>query len=221
MSAVPPPGPRDPWASEVGEADRFGVFAFFAVMVLFGGVAYSLYLRGGRVSFDLDNLLWRDRTAVKLAQSLPGQLGEPPAPLNLKPGVAPGTAGQVQTQLGQPQVPAQPTPVARSQMYVPPVAASMGIAAAQAQPTATPQPQPTAAAGQPAIGAKYKVANTNGDGVYLRRTPNLNDKIVPWPDNTPMEYQGEQVDANGTHWARMKDPRGNVGWVPTQYLSPA
>jgi hypothetical protein len=233
MSALPP---RDPWANEVGENDRFGVFAFFTAMIVFAGVAYALYARagsgGGHFGLDIDNLLWQDRTGVKLSQSLPGQLGEPPTPLKLKPGVAPGTAAQVQTQVVQPPAQAnstaaaaQPTavPATKSDVYVPPVAAAMGIPGAQPQPTATaaPQPTPTAAPAQPQVGAKYKVVNTNGDGVYIRRTPAQADRIVPWPDNTLMEYAGEQTDNEGIHWAKMKDPRGNVGWVPAQYLAPA
>src|SRR5579884_4257752 len=89
MSAVQPP--RDPWASEVGEADHFAVFAFFAVLILFGAVGYGLYAKGSWDALNPDNLLWKDRTAVKL-QLDPGSTGQPPVPLNLKPGVAPGTA---------------------------------------------------------------------------------------------------------------------------------
>jgi hypothetical protein len=230
MSVVQPP--RDPWASEVGDTDRFGVFAFFTAMILFGGVAYGLYAKGGSgggLKLDLDNLLWQDRTAVKLTQSLPGQLGEPPNPLTLKPGVAPGTAAQVQQAVVAPPAQAQPTaasaPAPKSEVYVPPVAAAMGFEGAQAQPTATAVPAratpvATPAAAQPQMGAKYKVVNTSGDGVYIRRNPVQADRIVPWPDNTVMEYAGEQTDNEGIHWAKMKDPRGNVGWVPTQYLAP-
>lgn len=233
MSAFRPTGPRDPWASEVGEPDRFALFAFFAVMILFGGVAYGLYVRphtGGGFNFDLDNLLWQDKVGAKLSQSLPGQLGEPPVPLTLKPGVAPGTtaasAAVVQPAATvEPATAREPTVQPVDKLFVPPVGAAMGIAGAQALPTATPLAAPPtpapAPASQPAMGARYKVINTNGDGVYIRRTPALADRIVPWPENTVMEYAGQQTDAEGLHWARVKDPRGNVGWVPAQYLGPA
>ncbi len=214
MSAVRPSGPRDPWATDAGESDHFGVFAFFAVLVLFGAVGFGLYAKGSWDALNPDNLLWRDRTAVKLRLDA-GATGQPPVPLNLKPGVAPNTVAAAPAKA---EPPAQPT--AAPTVYVPPVAAAMGIAGAQAQPTATPQPSPTPTLAQPAAGTRYKVANTNGDGVYVRRTPRLADKVVPWPDNTPMEYLGEQADGDGLHWAKVRDPRGNVGWVPTRYLGP-
>lgn len=233
MSAPRPSGPRDPWANEVGAADRFGLFAFLAVIVLFGGVAAGLYTRGssGGKLVDLDTLLMQDSTAVKLTQSIPGAMGEPPIPLPLKPGVAPVAGGAQVVQPSAQATPAaakpQPTVGPKTELYVPPVGAAMGIAGArpQAQPTATAvptaQPTPTAKPGQPAAGQKLKVVNTSGDGVFIRRTPNLNDKIVPWADNTVMEFQGELVEGNGARWAKVKDPRGNVGWIPVQYLAPA
>ena len=218
MRAIQPSGPRDPWSSEVGEADHFAVFAFFAVLILFGAVGFGLYAKGSWDSLNPDNLLWHDRTAVKL-QLDPGSTGQPPVPLTLRPGVAPQPATAPAPAKAEPTVAPQPTAVPA--VYVPPVAAAMGIpgAQAQAQPTATAQPAPPPPA-QPAVGTQYKVVNTSGDGVFIRRSPKLADRIVPWPDNTPMEYLGEQADGDGSHWAKMRDPRGNVGWVPTQYLGP-
>jgi hypothetical protein len=215
MSAVRPSGPRDPWATDAGESDHFGVFAFFAVLVLFGAVGFGLYAKGSWDALNPDNLLWKDRTAVKL-QVDAGSTGRPPVPLNLKPGVAPNTVAAPAPANAEPA--AQPT--AAPTVYVPPVAEAMGIAGPQARPTATPRPLPTPTLAQPPAGTQYKVANTNGDGAYIRRTPRLADKIVPWPDNTPMEYLGEQADGDGLHWAKVRDPRGNVGWVPTRYLGP-
>ncbi|HEY3107818.1 MAG TPA: hypothetical protein VGL23_03650, partial [Chloroflexota bacterium] len=70
------------------------------------------------------------------------------------------------------------------------------------------------------VGSRHRVSNTGGDGVFVRKDPGSNDKIKAWPDNTVMEFQGDLVDLQGAGWAKMKDPAGNVGWVPTQYLTP-
>ncbi|MBI3967620.1 MAG: hypothetical protein HY329_18440 [Chloroflexi bacterium] len=91
-------------------------------------------------------------------------------------------------------------------------AAGAGAPAAAAPPPAEPAP---AADGQQLI-----VANTNGDGVFLRRSPNPNDRLRAWPEKTRLELLGEQ-HVNGQHWLNVQDPAGNVGWVPAQYTAPA
>jgi hypothetical protein len=80
-----------------------------------------------------------------------------------------------------------------------------------AAPTTSPVPSATA-------NATAKVGNTGGDGVYLRHTPNLNDKWVAWPDNTPLTLTGAQANADGVQWVQVRDPRGDVGWIPTQFV---
>ena len=82
---------------------------------------------------------------------------------------------------------------------------------APASPNQNPAPAP----------AQWVVANTNGDGVYLRRTPRLDDRLVAWPDKTPMVDMGEEASGDGQTWRKVRDPRGNVGYVPTQWLVPA
>ncbi len=62
------------------------------------------------------------------------------------------------------------------------------------------------------------VAHTGGDGVYLRRTPNLSDRLKAWPDGTKMVRVGEDRAAEGVAWKNVRDPDGRVGWVPAQYL---
>lgn len=94
-----------------------------------------------------------------------------------------------------------PTAVAR--------AASAGLdqatpAASTATATATPEIR--------------QVGNTGGVGVYVRRTPNLNDRIRAWTDNSEMTLLGEETDAGGQHWIKVRDPAGNEGWLPSQYL---
>ena len=104
----------------------------------------------------------------------------------------------------------------------PPPTAKPGSGPVAGATTPTPAPAGTPKPGSPTPQAtpsgRVRVGNTNGDGVYLRRTPNLNDRILPWPDNTPLEVVGEDVSADGLVWKKVKDPRGNIGFIPAQYV---
>lgn len=62
------------------------------------------------------------------------------------------------------------------------------------------------------------VANTGGQGVYLRRTPYMEDKIAAWPDGTKLQVIGPDIDSEGRRWKQVRDPRNQVGWVPTEYV---
>lgn len=64
------------------------------------------------------------------------------------------------------------------------------------------------------------VANTGGDGVYLRRTPAMGDRIIAWPEGTVLEVVGPDTVSEGRTWKHVKDPKGNVGYVPLQYTKP-
>ena len=112
-----------------------------------------------------------------------------------------------------------PTPTPQpSVTAVPPTPTALAVKVVIGTPSATadaPRPSPTVQA------QRFVVGNTNGDGVALRRTPNLNDRWVPWPDRTPMVVVGPDVTANGLTWKNVRDPRGNVGFIPSQYLVPA
>lgn len=80
-----------------------------------------------------------------------------------------------------------------------------------AQPTATPSPKP--------VTTKLRVANTGGDGVYLRRSPSESDLWIPWPDTTIVDYLDEERNSDGRAYKKVRDPRGNVGWIPSEYLA--
>jgi len=85
------------------------------------------------------------------------------------------------------------------------------------QPAATPTPStptPTTPTPQPIA----RVGNTGGDGVYLRHTPHLADVWIAWRDGTPLTLTGGEADGDGEHWLQVRDPRGNVGWVPARYV---
>ncbi|HEX5418252.1 MAG TPA: hypothetical protein VFZ25_21560 [Chloroflexota bacterium] len=98
-------------------------------------------------------------------------------------------------------------------------APTMTASAANGAPTTTPTPvkitTPTPAAIANQVGY---VANTGGDGVYLRHTPRLDDTWVAWQDNTRLTILGAEANGDGTHWLQVRDPSGHVGWIPAQYI---
>jgi hypothetical protein len=85
-----------------------------------------------------------------------------------------------------------------------------------------PRAQPTQAADAPvpASVAAVRVANTDGIGAFLRRSPNLNDRLRAWPDNTLLKVVGPDTTAEGIDWKQVEDPAGNRGWIPAQYTRP-
>ena len=112
--------------------------------------------------------------------------------------------------------PGPPTRIARSwrrqvQPPNPPVIAT----AASASPTSQP---PTVTAVQPELVARtVYVGNTDGDGVYLRRTRNLADRIAAYPDGTQLIVLDPDTSENGITWKHVRTPDGKVGYVPAQY----
>ena len=62
------------------------------------------------------------------------------------------------------------------------------------------------------------VGKTDGDGVFIRRKVDTTDRIKPWPDGTEMVVVGPAVAAGGRVWRNVRDPDGNVGFVPSEYL---
>ena len=87
--------------------------------------------------------------------------------------------------------------------------------------TVEPSPTVNATATLPATAERWKVAGTDGAGVYLRRTPKSADRVRAWPDDTVMERAGDDAQAEGRLWHMVKDPAGNVGNIPAEYLAPA
>jgi hypothetical protein len=78
---------------------------------------------------------------------------------------------------------------------------------------------PGASAPAPAVGT-VRVANTDGVGAYVRRSPSLADRLRPWPDNTLLKIVGPDTTAEGIDWKQVEDPAGNRGWIPSQYTRP-
>jgi hypothetical protein len=62
------------------------------------------------------------------------------------------------------------------------------------------------------------VGNTGGEGVYLRRTPSMSDRLEPFEDGTRMRVIGPDREAEGRRWKHVRVENGLVGWVPAQFL---
>ena len=73
-------------------------------------------------------------------------------------------------------------------------------------------------------GVWVAVANTGGQGVYLRRQPDWSDKWVAWSEGTKLQVLAAGVSgtgaagASGAGWLQVRDPEGRVGYIPEQYV---
>jgi hypothetical protein len=61
------------------------------------------------------------------------------------------------------------------------------------------------------------VGNTDGQGVFVRKTPVMADRVRAFPDATPLTVVGDDVDGDGQHWKHVKTPDGLEGYVPSIY----
>jgi hypothetical protein len=73
----------------------------------------------------------------------------------------------------------------------------------------------------PPVSPAFKiVANTNGEGVFLRKTPNLQDRLRAVNDGTHIEVSGIVKVIDGMAWTEVRTTEGTA-WVPTKYLADA
>jgi hypothetical protein len=80
---------------------------------------------------------------------------------------------------------------------------------------------PVAEAVAPVVEEEFLlVGNTGGEGAYVRRTPNLEDRLRAWPEGTRLRVLGPDTMVDGTLWKHVEDPAGNSGWIPADYTSP-
>jgi hypothetical protein len=89
-------------------------------------------------------------------------------------------------------------------------------AAVAASPSAAAKPTATTAAPAGAL-EKVWVGNTDGEGVFVRKTPVMADRVRAYPDKTLLTIVGADVDGDGQKWHHVKAPDGVEGYVPVQY----
>ena len=128
------------------------------------------------------------------------------APSRQTPAQAPGKAA--------PSPAASPVQVARPAASPPIRATSSPVQARRAVSDAVPA-QATSA---PPPGVVF-VANTGGEGVFVRWTPSLDDRVKAYPDGARLEVIGPETAAEGTTWLYVRAADGLVGWVPKQYTA--
>ncbi len=72
----------------------------------------------------------------------------------------------------------------------------------------------------PATAARtFVVANTGGEGVYLRRTPRLTDRDTAYIEGTQLAAIGADEQGEGQSWHHVRTPDGKAGYVPAQYTT--
>src|SRR5258706_2454686 len=94
------------------------------------------------------------------------------------------------------------------------------VARAAASPVASPSAAPRPTATTVVVAAKTDtvwVGNTDGEGVFVRKTPAMADRLKAYPDGTPLTIAGDDVDGDGQHWKHVKTPDGLDGYVPSIY----
>jgi len=89
----------------------------------------------------------------------------------------------------------------------------------QAAATAPPVPaaKPAATDAPAASATTVYVGNTDGEGVYIRKTPVMADRAKAYPDGTALTVVGDDVDGDDHHWKHIKTPDGLEGYVPSIY----
>lgn len=64
------------------------------------------------------------------------------------------------------------------------------------------------------------VAHTDGEGAYLRAAPRMTNRLQAWADGTKLEVVGEDASGDGHRWKRVRDPRGQLGWMAEEFVIP-
>jgi micrococcal nuclease len=147
----------------------------------------------------------------------PGAQSSPVAAVQLTPAPA---GSVVPTPTRAPATPTvstpEPTPV--SVISSPTPAGGVAVETPAGVATAAPaDPTPTAA---PTSEPRVIVANTDGEGAYLRATKNLEDRIGLLPEGTVLIVTGAAEESGGELWLPVRADDGTDGWIPLQYTAP-
>lgn len=108
----------------------------------------------------------------------------------------------------------QPPAAPATALPAAPTATRPSAASPGPSPAARPSPSPAATSASAQV---VYVANTDGEGVYVRQTPAMADKVRAYPDGTALTVIGDDVDGDGRHWKHVRAPDGLDGYVPSTY----
>jgi hypothetical protein len=73
-------------------------------------------------------------------------------------------------------------------------------------PTQPPEPTPT----PPTV----HVGSTSGQAVYLYNSPTVGNRIQAYPEGTPLQVIGGDVEGDGLTWRNVRAPDGTEGYIP-------
>lgn len=85
-------------------------------------------------------------------------------------------------------------------------------------PTLRPTSTPPAATPIPRAAEIMLVGNTDGQGVFMRKTPIMSDRLKVYPERTRMEVLEKNIEGDGRKWMRVRAPDGAEGFIPESYL---
>ena len=63
------------------------------------------------------------------------------------------------------------------------------------------------------------LARFHGEGVFVRKTPVMSDRVRAYSDGTALTIIGDDVDGDGQHWKYIRTPDGLEGYVPAMYTT--
>jgi hypothetical protein len=74
----------------------------------------------------------------------------------------------------------------------------------------------------PAAGTRMKIANTDGQGANMRRTPSTTAPVVrTLTEGTVVEVIGAEMNAEGRSWRNVRhEQTGDTGWIASELLAP-
>jgi hypothetical protein len=111
--------------------------------------------------------------------------------------------------------PATPVATAPTALAAAPTTSTTAAQSAAAGPA---MPAPAVGNRRATVEVTFLVSNTLGKGMALRSSPVSRDPGKLWPDGTRMAGMGVEQEAYGWTWRRVRDPEGNIGWMPSNYL---
>ncbi len=84
------------------------------------------------------------------------------------------------------------------------------------------EPAPVIEPPPPPPAAIFIIANTGGQGLFLRAAANANSEVLATlPEGTRVEQIGDDVSGMGYTWRPVRTDEGQEGWVAVDWLQPA